>query len=127
MRTASLLPALVVLACASAGVHNTTWTLASIGGNAPVAGANVTLQFGNDAASGNGGCNQYRATFTTNGSALTFGPAMSTKRACVESSMNAQETAYFDALSRVASYERSDDRLVLRDASGVPLLEFNAK
>ena len=124
MRTASLLLALVMIACASAGIHNTTWTLASIGGNAPVVGSTVTLQFGNDAASGNGGCNQYRATFTAGVSTLTFGPAMATKRACVEQAMNAQETAYLDALSRVASYERTDDRLVLRDASGATLLEF---
>ena len=124
MRTASLLVSMVLIACASAGVNGTSWALASIGGNAPVAGSTVTLQFGNDSASGNGGCNQYRATFTTSGSSLTFGPALSTKRACVEQAMNEQEAAYLGALSRVASYERTDDRLVLRDASGATLLEF---
>ena len=123
-RRTPLFLALLMIACASAGLHGTQWTLASIEGNAPVAGSTVTLQFGNDSASGNGGCNQYRATITTSGSTLTFGPTMSTKRACIDAAMNAQETTYFNALSRVASFEQTGDRLVLRDASGATVLEF---
>lgn len=125
MKRTGMLLAFIMTACASrAGLEGSTWALANIGGNAPVARSNVTLQFSGDSAFGNGGCNQYRASFTSTGSTLSIGPAMSTKRACMEEAMNAQETAYLGALSRVAAYEVTNGRLVLRDASGTAVLEF---
>ena len=105
-------------------LEGTSWTLVELGGRPPVAGADVTLRFAGGHAEGFASCNQYRAPFTTSGTALSFGPAISTKRACVEEPRNAQETAYLDALGKVAAYSASGDRLTLSDAAGTPLLTF---
>ncbi len=122
MRRTAFLLLFLVAACASrdAGpaLDGTSWTLTT----SPV----ITLQFAEGSATGSGGCNQYRATYTESGSTLTFGPALSTKRACVEPERNLQETEYFDALSRVASFAISGDRLTLRDATGTTVLEFTS-
>lgn len=109
---------------APVGLDGTSWTLTAIRGNPVVAGSNVTLQFAQGDASGNGGCNQYRGTFSTEGSTLSIGPTMATKRACADRAMNAQETAYLEALSLTATYEMTGDRLVLRDAANAALLEY---
>jgi heat shock protein HslJ len=119
----TLLAALLFVACApvaaAVGLDGTNWTL--------VGTSNVTLSFADGHATGNGGCNQYRASYTASGSTLTLGPAMATKRACLESDKNAQETAYFDALGRVTTYEISGDRLTLRDAANTAVLEFTRR
>ncbi|HEX2062047.1 MAG TPA: META domain-containing protein, partial [Thermoanaerobaculia bacterium] len=95
-----------------------------IGGNAPAPGATLTLAFAEGHASGFSGCNQYRAPYTVSGSTLTFGPAISTKRACIEEALNRQEVAYLGAFQNVRSFTASGDRLVLHDANGTALLTF---
>ena len=117
-RTAFLL--LFVAACATrdtaASLDGTSWTLTT--------SSAITLRFAEGSATGSGGCNQYRATYTQSGSSLTLGPVAATKRACVDPEGNRKETEYFDALSRVASFAISGNRLMLRDAAGATLLEF---
>src|SRR3954451_13497074 len=44
-------------------------------------------------ASGTGGCNQFTTTYTLTGSALTFGPLLTTKAACPDATSSV-ETAY---------------------------------
>ena len=125
MRSASL-RLVFVLACApmqngggsTIPLEDTRWTLAETG-------STITLQFVDGSAVGSGGCNQYRASYVASGSKLTLGPAAATKRACVEPERNQRETAYFDALTKVASYTASEERLTLRDAAGATLLEFD--
>jgi putative lipoprotein len=121
--TSSLVLLLFVLACApmqnggnAIALDGTRWTHAAT----PA----ITLQFTDGNAVGSGGCNQYRATYVASGTSLTFGPAAATKRACLEPEGNRRETEYFDALSRVASYTASEERLTLRDAAGATLVEF---
>ena len=41
----------------------------------------------------------------------------STKRACLAQNMNVQETAYLNALTKVAAYEVSGDRLMVAVSS----------
>ncbi|MEA2490910.1 MAG: hypothetical protein QOH21_2702 [Acidobacteriota bacterium] len=103
----------------------TEWVLTSIGGASPVAGSSITVRFDQGNASGSAGCNQYRGPFTVAGESLTFGMIAATKRACAESERNAQETAYLDALSRVASYRVAAGRLVLQESAGRTLLEYS--
>jgi heat shock protein HslJ len=121
MRNATTFLLLLILAaCApmtgsATGLEGTRWMMPD---------SPVTLTFEEGHATGTGGCNQYRATYTVSGSALTLGPAISTKRACVEEAGNARETAYFAALGNVASYSVSGDRLTLSNAAGEPVLTF---
>jgi heat shock protein HslJ len=121
---AACMPAATTGGGGAIALAGTRWRLVEIGGQPPVAGADVTLHFEDGEAEGFGSCNQYRAEYTTSGTTLSFGPAMSTKRACVEPARNTQETAYLGALGKVASYTATDDRLTLLSASGAPLLTF---
>ncbi|HYC92710.1 MAG TPA: META domain-containing protein [Thermoanaerobaculia bacterium] len=120
MRRTSFLLLFLLAACATqdtaASLDGTNWTLNT--------SSAITLRFADGSATGSGGCNQYRATYTESGSSLTFGPIGATKRACVDPEGNRRESEYFDALSRVASYAISGNRLTLRDAAGTTLLEF---
>ena len=48
--------------------------------------------------SGNAGCNSYRGPYEIAGNRLTFGPIVSTKRACLSDALTQQETAFLAAL-----------------------------
>ena len=121
---------LLVIGCApladtaNPGLDGTDWVLTAMSGTAPIANSNITLKFADGSATGSAGCNQYRSSYTTSGSELKFGMTISTKRACLEPAMNRQEVAYLDALNKVASYEITGDRLLLKDAANTTLLEF---
>jgi len=130
MRTVFVLT-LLLIGCApltdtakAVSLEGTDWTLTAMSGKAPVADSQITLTFEQGSASGSAGCNQYRSATTTDGSKLAFGMTSSTKRACLAQDRNVQETAYLEALTKVAAYEVSGDRLELRDAAGKTLLEF---
>jgi heat shock protein HslJ len=132
MRTVLVLT-LVLFGCAPiagtaakpVSLDGTDWTLTAMSGKAPVAGSKITLTFEQGSASGSAGCNGYHSTTTTtDGAKLKFGMTSSTKRACLAQELNVQETAYLDALSKVAAYEVSGDRLALRDDGSTTLLEF---
>jgi len=131
MRTVLVLT-LLLAACAPlkdstvapVALDGTEWMLTSMSGKAPVAGSKLTLKFDEASASGSAGCNQYRSDTTTDSSKLAFGMTSSTKRACLAQELNVQETAYLGALTKVAAYEVSGDHLMLRDAAGGTLLEF---
>jgi heat shock protein HslJ len=103
---------------AAASLSGTQWTLAN-------ANPTITLTFDDTHATGSGGCNTYRAPYTVAGSGLTFGPAISTKRACLDPAGNTQETSYFSALGNVKSFSISGDRLTLRNAAGEAILLFD--
>ncbi|MHA6297316.1 META domain-containing protein [Devosia sp. CAU 1758] len=98
------------------------WTVTSIGGR-PVSGDRpLTLSIAPDhRAGGFGGCNNYFTETSIEGSTITFGPAAATRMACDAVTMG-QEAGYFAALAAVASYERDEHGLRLRDAAGVPLI-----
>ena len=132
MRTLLALTLLILVGCApladtaqtAPSFDGTDWVLTAMSGATLVADSKITLKFEQGSASGSAGCNQYRSTYTTNGSKLEFGITSSTKRACLAQAMNVQETAYLGALTKVAAYEISADRLTLRDGAGSTLLEF---
>ncbi len=100
-----------------------TWTLTALQGPAQdlqdLSSVGVTLRFGDDGrAGGQGPCNGYSATAQASaGSALTFGPVLSTKRACVEEGRNTLETEYFNALQSVSSYTLQGTELRLTGQS----------
>jgi heat shock protein HslJ len=106
-----------------AEVRAPTWTLTAIQGPAQdlqdLGSVGVTLRFGDDGrATGQGPCNGYSATVQAGGGAtLTFGPVLSTKRACVEEGRNTLETEYFNALQSVSSYTLQGTELRLTGQS----------
>jgi putative lipoprotein len=99
------------------------WRVTQIQGQAitSASGPRVpTLNFAADKASvaGNSSCNNYSAAYQVQGTQIQFGPAMATKRAC----MNSVEPQFFSALQAVRSLRSVGAQLLLQDASGRTVL-----
>ncbi|MFN2165093.1 MAG: META domain-containing protein, partial [Anaerolineae bacterium] len=118
---------LALLACqlipgrsASADLAGTSWVLSSLGGDMPLPGTTVTLQFGADGTvSGSDGCNRFRTTFSQRGARLTFDqPGASTMMACPEPVME-QAAAYMAALVATESFTADERDLILSDGDRI--------
>jgi heat shock protein HslJ len=109
------------------GVLGLTWQLSEQATDGALTsvpeGVLVTLALDLGNAGGTGGCNVYTATYTMDGSSLTFGPISSTLMAC-ESPAGDVEAAYFANLALVASWASDGGSLTLSDASGNVVLVF---
>ncbi|MEZ4770063.1 MAG: META domain-containing protein [Caldilineales bacterium] len=81
-------------------------------------GTEVTAYFGADGTvTGNAGCNQYFAEYTTDGSNISIGQPGSTMMFCAEpEGAMEQESAYLAALQSAATYSISGDMLQMRTA-----------
>jgi heat shock protein HslJ len=100
---------------------STSWILTEItnaaGSRAPVAGSEVTLDFGADGrATGNATCNRYMGPFTQAGNAVGFGPMASTMMACMQDGWSEQEFAYLQALEAITTAQIDGDTLILSGA-----------
>ena len=134
----TLVVALAVLACArttpddaatsgddaagSGALTGTEWRLVELDGDSVISGASgiPTIQFtaaDSMRVGGDTGCNSMGGTYETSGSTLRFGPLITTKRACADSSANAQEVRFVGALQRVDGYRIEGGRLVLLSGS----------
>ena len=71
------------------------------------------------------GCNNISASFTQEGDALSIGPGISTKMACMGDLADA-EADLLELLERVTSFEIDGDNMVLMDANGDVLAELVA-
>ena len=82
-----------------------------------------TLRFSADSAraEGNGGCNSYGGQATINGSSFKVSRVISTKRACVDASLNQQESRFLSVLETVDRYAVSRDTLRLYRGPDVAL------
>lgn len=125
-RFGMLASTLMVSACAAAPddaplvLDGTAWALDSatagaLGKSGSASG--VTLVFGPDGVSGSGGCNQYRASYTLEGSTLRLGPVGATKRGCMDDRSEIERT-WFGVLGGPLDVSRDGERLQLRDAGG---------
>jgi heat shock protein HslJ len=102
----------------------TSWTATGINNGqqavvSPASGTTITAQFSADGQmSGNGGCNDYSATFTAVDGSIAIGPVAATQKACDAAVMD-QESQYFAALANAHSFEiQGGTTLTIRDASG---------
>ena len=107
-------------------ITNLDWELSAIDGLPSPLGAGgrpVTLRLDTAASRGGGfaGCNRYSAPYRMHGDSLSFGPAMSTKMACLEG-MDL-ERRFLVALPSITSFTRADSTLTLSGPSG-PLAQF---
>jgi putative lipoprotein len=123
---AALAYAVTSFAGPNLGLAGTHWTVTQINGQPPVAGdAVVDLSFQPDQQiGGHAGCNSFGGKYETQGRALSFSEMISTMMACADDALNAQESAYLQALGSVASYDLAGDTLTLKDAGGVAVLVF---
>ena len=128
-----LLLAAVVTACAGAvgtGVSpvGTVWNLTLLNGESLVPTTSITAEFSEDGkVGGSAGCNNYSAAYEVDGNKINLNMSATamTLMACPEPIMK-QESAYLAALEGAATFEVSDEELVLFDASGNPVAVFEA-
>jgi heat shock protein HslJ len=120
-------PRAMAQASLPAEITGSTWELVSLtpaGGTAEdTTGGGITLSFGpENAASGSGGCNNYRTSYTTTGSgSIDFGPAAATLRACDEPE-GSREGRFFVALDAISTYSLDGNRLTLSADDGATLV-----
>jgi heat shock protein HslJ len=96
--------------------------------NPALPGATVTATFDGKTMSGNGGCNDYSATYTRDGSRIKLGPITATQKNCAApEGVMQQEQGYFQMLQSaqlIVQYPRSVELLT---ADNGPLLAYHAK
>lgn len=88
--------------------------------------AEIIAVFKDGRISGMSGCNQYFATYETDGTTLTLGPTGGTRMSCDEE-RNQREAEFLAALAAVTEYRISRDTLTFIDSEGSELLAFRAK
>jgi heat shock protein HslJ len=110
-------------------LDGTSWDLVSYAQNGSMVnaleGTPVTLAFGeNKTIGGSAGCNHYSASYMLNGTAITFGPAVSTLMYCMKPGVMEQESAYLGLLGTVKTYDVKDNTLTFFDGNGTAVLVF---
>jgi heat shock protein HslJ len=75
--------------------------------------------------SGSAGCNNYTTEYVVEDNNISIGPAATTRMLCSEpDGIMEQEMEYLAALEMAASYEFEDDRLLLLDAEGRRVVNY---
>ena len=108
---------------AGSGLARTQWVLQD-SASLPTQGLSVTLEFVADQVTGTSGCNTYRAPYKASGSKLTIGPDIASTRMACPPPADTVESAYLQALPKVATYAVQGATLRLLDASGGALLVY---
>jgi heat shock protein HslJ len=94
---------------------------------AALADREVTAEFRPDGQmGGSAGCNQYFASYTVDGDALTIGQAGSTMMACMPEEVMQQEAQFLSLLTTAATYRIDGEQLHIIDAAGQTVLIFEA-
>ncbi len=84
----------------------------------------ASLRLADGAAVGNTGCNEFSASYTLDGTALSFGPEVTRSLRACDPDAQSVEDAYLAALGEVASWSIIYAALELRDELGQPVLVF---
>ncbi|MBJ7258181.1 MAG: META domain-containing protein [Chthoniobacterales bacterium] len=104
----------LLLACAASfametnstapALPGTSWTVTKFGGQAPLAGHPISLEFDAEGKiGGNGSCNRFGGTCKIDGDKIEVGPLRSTRRAC-EPNVMRQEHAFLQLLTAAGTW-----------------------
>ena len=109
---------------------NTYWKLTALDDQAVTVANNqrephFVLRPDTKQVSGSGGCNGMFGSYTLDGSNLSFGAIGATKMAC-QYGMDT-ESAFFQALQRVARWKITGQQLELTDTAGAVIARFEAR
>lgn len=114
---------------AQVDLNGTSWVLEQFGSEdsltAVLPDSTITLNFTEEGIAGSAGCNNYFGEATQAGDSLTFGVIGSTRRACLEEAVMAQENDYLAALATVSGFMLEDEQLTLHYEDGI--LVFTAQ
>ena len=87
----------------------------------------VSALFQADKVSGIAGCNNYSSSYQVDGDRLTFSPAATTRKLCVDPlGIMKQESAYLVALEQVQTFQLRNNKLEMQDSNGKTILEFSS-
>jgi heat shock protein HslJ len=90
------------------------WILADLAGIPVIANSKASIAFPEvGRVAGNGSCNRFTGSVTITGDTLKFGPVASTRMACMDGGVSAQEDAYLKALDAANRYEFRDPELLI--------------
>lgn len=103
-------------------VLDVAWTLTRLDGERVPAEPPVTATFESDGSlTGSGGCNDYSATWTSDGSSLTVSDLQATRKACSDA-IDAQERRYFELLGEAASWTLVGTAVTVTSSDGATLV-----
>jgi len=91
----------------------------------PLVGTTLTVSFEDGALVGDAGCNRYRAAVTVDGSRLTVGPAVATRKACPGDGVMQQEREFLAALESATTWAIERGMLDVHRADGERVLTAN--
>jgi heat shock protein HslJ len=92
----------------------TEWLLTELVGTPVVPESKASLSFFEAGrAAGNASCNRFTGGVDISGATIKFGQLASTRMACVDSAVSAQEDLYLKALGAAMRFERKDDSLLI--------------
>ena len=115
--------AILVYAAASANPLEGEWNVTGYNNGkqavtSPIAGTTLTATFTPDGqVAGDAGCNTYSGPYKLDGTSLTVGPLVTTRKACDQAIMD-QETQFLAALQTPTKVETSGSTVTLRAATG---------
>lgn len=90
------------------------WILADLAGTPVIPNSKASLAFPEAGrVAGNGSCNRFTGSVTITGNTLKFGPLASTRMACTDAGVSAEEDAYLKALGAANRYEYRDPDLLI--------------
>lgn len=98
------------------------WAAETIAGKAVINPGRVTLSFGEGRVSGRAGCNLYSGPVEYGKGRIKIGTLISTKMACMEEGVMAQESAYLSALGAADRYSFAGDGKLTIGTSAGPIV-----
>ena len=99
-----------------------TWNAQTIAGAPVVRGSVSSLSIGSDLrAGGRGGCNSWFAQAQVGDRTLVLSAVAATRMACLDDTLTAQETAFFNVLAQTRFWRMDQNRLTLLDTAGAEL------
>lgn len=105
-------------------LDQTSWQLTDLNGLALPLGVEITLEFGDGQITGKAACNSFFAGYTQDNYNLTITQVGGTEMYC--DGLMDYESATYEALALVKTFELKNDVLRLKDASGVAILVYGA-
>lgn len=110
-------------------LEDTTWSLTNLwlsgAYGAVPPGVEATMRIADGRAGGNGGCNDWSADVTIDGSSITFGQVVSTLKLC-EGAGGTIETFFFADLGAVSTWTIDGSTLTLAAKDGQAAMAFQA-
>ncbi|HMD41524.1 MAG TPA: META domain-containing protein [Candidatus Acidoferrum sp.] len=106
-----------------ASLLGTEWLLTDLPGTPVVPNSKASLSFFEPGrAAGNASCNRFAGSVAISGDSIKFGQMASTRMACVDDAVGAQEDQYLKLLEAAKRFELKDNSLLIFvDGSDKPL------